>query len=105
MICHRISSQNLRDFKLNRVFQFQSFHPSATVGGWQKSVWDPIRSSATQTGLDNISQKRKNYKFASLQVRQGYLVFGSDIGFDQHKLTFGRKIASTARSYRREIFT
>ena len=34
------------------------------MGGWQKSVWDPIHSSATQTGLDNISQKGKNYKFS-----------------------------------------
>ena len=34
-----------------------------------------------------------------------YLVFGSSFDFRLHKLTFFRKIASAARSYRRKIFT
>ena len=37
--------------------------------------------------------------------RQGYLVFGSDLGFRSQMLRFSRNIASTARSYSGKMFT
>ena len=36
---------------------------------------------------------------------QGYLVFGSDLGFRSQMLRFSRNIASTARSYSGKTFT
>ena len=36
---------------------------------------------------------------------QGYLVFGSDLGFRSQMLRFSRNIASTARSYSGKMFT
>ena len=40
-----------------------------------------------------------------MTLKQDDLVFGSDLGFGSHKLTFFGNIASTARSYSRKTFT
>ena len=40
-----------------------------------------------------------------IERTQGYLVFGSDLGFRSQMLRFSRNIASTARSYSGKMFT
>ena len=46
-----------------------------------------------------------NMNVYGVKHEQGYLVFGSDLGFRSQMLRFSRNIASTARSYSGKMFT
>ena len=76
----------------------------------------PVSQEAVELGLHVLCEKPPSNDAAELipvtqlaatkgLAYQGYLVFGSDLGFRSQMLRFSRNIASTARSYSGKMFT